>query len=208
MRLAWSLYLRVCKTVAGKKCDQARQERSHSPCSHRRLIEFGQSRLTERKKSTGNVRGKESTELTIDASGHWARAGQRKISGPSFPQGEYRVRRVFVNLRICCAVGHFTSSRSTTFAFPSRKRKRRSLCDMTLPPLATSFNCDSSPVATRTRAPTAVRLHFVRNNFILIQLFLLPPSLRSSEGKSFMSEDQHIHIAVIVEIPKGCPAVE
>ncbi len=57
---------------------------------------------------------------------------------------------------------------------------------MTLEPLWTSSICTDLPVTTRTRTPMAVRLHFVPISLILIQFCWLPPSLRRSEGGSFI----------------------
>src|ERR1017187_7097099 len=94
-------------------------------------------------------------------------------------------------------VGHFTSIRSIVFAWPTPKCRRRSLCDMTLP-----------PVRTRTRAPTAVRLQWVPISLILIQLFLLPPMLRRSEGGSFIFNTSTSIPPSLSKSPKAAPRLE
>jgi len=79
-------------------------------------------------------------------------------------------------------VGQWTSIGSTRGASPKPKWRRRSLCDITLVPAWTSSICACFPVITFTRAPVAVRLHWVPSNLMVIQFFLLPPSFRRSDG--------------------------
>src|SRR6266550_1962152 len=76
---------------------------------------------------------------------------------------------------------------------------------MTLEPLWTSSICTCLPVTTPTRAPMAVRLHFV---LILIQFCLLPPSLRRSEGGSFVFRSSASMSPSLSQSPNASPRLE